>query len=420
MLNKAMNTMETIRKAEETRAALINEAREALHVLGATNEESTAIVNNNITINKGKIVKVEVMVEDKTLQDAYDKLAADLANRCERIEDLKDELETKDGIIEHQATTIAILKEQIAELEARVSAPVAPKFEVVDDPMYNEPEDTEEEVEVEESEPEVKGDDAVTLLPKVPEKYLADPDFAKEYNYWVSELNKTYEDIKLFGKVFSAEAQKQQTIKRANEVIAQLMEEIDNRESHNLNYNEIRTEKGLLTSVYGQITLANKEYAFKYDATFEKPVVYGCMDMALIDEARAILDSMVHFDRDITALGQKHTNQTIYDFENNIVVWVSDDGVFKGYTDKYAFVWDPEQAQPCGIVVKNALSNFRKYRKMNKSWGNGFVARAEFIMNYCRQIATNVVEDTNEVEVNFTNDNNDDNTVETMWDDFEI
>ena len=149
--------------------------------------------------------------------------------------------------------------------------------------------------------------------------------------------------------------------------------------------------------------------------------------MDLIHEAKAVLDSMVVIDRDETQLGQKHAHQTIYDFDNNMVVWQSDDGCFKGYTDKYAFVWDPSQAQPCGITVINALSNIRKYRKMNKSWGNGFVARAEFIMNYCRQISNKVTnddstEETNEVIVNFTNEENIEvtNEVVTEVDDLDI
>lgn len=62
---------------------------------------------------------------------------------------------------------------------------------------------------------------------------------------------------------------------------------------------------------------------------------------------------------------------------------------------------------------------------MNKSWGNGFVARAEFIMNYCRQMNNKTTneeietEETNEITVEFTNDNkaveitNDNNAVET-------
>jgi hypothetical protein len=410
MLNKAQKHM-------NQRESMIEEAKQVLAVLRATEEEM--MYNQpmtNIVINKGRVVAVEVTKEiiketkDEKLQEAYDELL--------------EQLEIKEGVISHQATTIAALQEQLKEMKAEQSKPRS-TFEVEDDPMYNE---TNEEYN---DEPEINiGGDVMSLLPNIADKYLADPEMVEQINYWVAELNKPYEDKIVFGKPYTAEAQKKQAIKKAHEILTDLMAKIDKRDSYNLTHDETYAANGnYITSTYGKITLRGKEYAFKYDATFEKPVVYGCMDMDLINEAKAVLDAVVHLDRDETKLGQKHANQTIYDFENNIVVWISDDGCFKGYTDKYAFVWDPTHAQPCGITVINALSNFRKYRKMNKSWGNGFVARAEFIMNYCRQIvnkATNdeeQYEDTNEIEIDFTNDNNateNTNEVETIWDDFEI
>jgi hypothetical protein len=62
---------------------------------------------------------------------------------------------------------------------------------------------------------------------------------------------------------------------------------------------------------------------------------------------------------------------------------------------------------------------------MNKSWGNGFVARAEFIMNYCRQMdmrTTNeeIPEETNEVEVDFSTPQNTNDEVVSEWDDIDM
>lgn len=348
MLNKAMNTMETIRKAEETRAALINEAREVLVVLDAINKET--IISNNITINKGQIVKVEI--KDETLQKAY--------------EDLKDELKTKDGIIEHQATTITALKEQIAELEAKINTPMAPTFEVVDDPMYNEP----DEIEEEESTDKIEG------LIDVPANYMKNEEIAELYNYWVNNIRNQEGNQFLPKEQMVANA-----IRKANELLTKAMDKMDKTAAYNIKLEETWKD-GIIVNAFGYITLNGKEYAFRYDASFDLPCVYGCMDMALIEEARDVLDSMVPMMKANDPTYHRH--QVCYSFENNIVVWETDDGCFKGYTDKYAFVWDPQHAQPCGITVINALSSFRKYRKMNKSWGNGFVARAEFIMNYCK------------------------------------
>jgi hypothetical protein len=331
----------------------------------------------------------------------------------ERIEELKDELEKKDALIEN-------LRAQLRAAKQNQRVIYVEKDEEV--------ENTEEETVAADDEPQnTEGGDAMSSLINVSDKYMAYPEIVELINYWTDYVNGITEDKKMLGQIVSKETLRQKAIQKANEEIANLISEIDNKLAYNITHNETYAANGI-TSTYGKITLGGKEYAFKYDATFEKPVVYGCMDMDLINEAKAALDALVHLDRDETTLGQKHANKPVYDFENNIVVWVSDDGVFKGYTDKYAFVWDPAQAQPCGITVINALNNFRKYRKMNASWGNGFVDRASFIMRYCRQMvnrATNdkeVPEYTNEIIVNVTKDKEPQVTneeVETLWDDFD-
>ena len=94
MLNKAQKLM-------NQRNEMINEAKQVLATLKATEDEMMyKAPMTNITINKGKIIEVEVTNDE--LQIAYDKLAEDFANRCERIEELKDELEIKQHIINHQ------------------------------------------------------------------------------------------------------------------------------------------------------------------------------------------------------------------------------------------------------------------------------------------------------------------------------
>ena len=101
MLNKAQNIM-------NQREMMIEEAKQVLATLRATEEEMMyQAPKTNITINKGRIIEVEVTKEivkevaNEELQKAYDQLVADYANRCERIEDLKDELEIKDALIEN-------------------------------------------------------------------------------------------------------------------------------------------------------------------------------------------------------------------------------------------------------------------------------------------------------------------------------
>ncbi len=361
------------------RESMIEEAKQVLATLRATEEEMKYEEHmTNIVINKGRIVEVEVTKEvvQEVVIDNTDYNA---------VEELKGQ--------------IALLEKQLEEAQAKIA-----ELETTEDEIAVE--ETKEEEQHEEQEIN-KGGDAMSSLINVPDKYLAYPIIVETLNYWVAEIENAKEKKLGSRVVLSKEKAKEMAIRKANEELAKHMSDIDKMLAYNVTHDETYSASGSITSTYGKITLGGKEYAFKYDATFELPCVFGCMNMDLIREAKAVLDAIVVIDRDETQLGQKHIHETIYDFDNNIVVWISDDGCFKGYTDKYAFVWDPAQAQPCGITVINALSNFRKYRKMNKSWGNGFVARAEFIMNYCRQIANKVtneeeIEDTNEVVVNFT------------------
>ena len=264
----------------------------------------------------------------------------------------------------------------------------------------------------------------------IPDEYLDDPEMIEAIRLWTAEYNKPFEDKVVFGKPYSAEAQKNQVVKKANSILVNLMKQIDARRSTNLTYETIKAANGI-TGAFGEITLNDKKYAFKYDATFEYPTVFGAMSMDIIAQAKAVLDKTINFDRDETQLGQKHKNETIYDFDNNIVVWVADDGCFKGYTDKHAFVWDPSHAMPIGTPVASALKN--KWKKMNASWGKNFPALAAFIMDYCRQINNNTndgidLEDTNEIiiethktatVVNTTAVENTEDIV-TAWDDIDI
>ena len=406
MLNRINNLLQQEEMIRKERATATEEILAAAKLLGINLETNNTIVKNEITINKGKIVELTKEI-DNTDYTTIDELK-------EQIDELKDELEIKDALI-------ANLTARLHNAEEELEAMKAPK-------IYVEDEIFEEETKEEEKEIVMGGDDVKSLLINVPDKYLAYPIVVETLNYWINEIENTNEK-KLGGRVvLSKEKAKEMAIAKANEELVKHMSDIDKVLAYNVTHEETFNTKGAVTSTFGTITLGGKEYAFKYGATFELPHVYGCMNMDLIHEAKAVLDSIVVIDRDETQLGQKHAHQTIYDFDNNIVVWESDDGCFKGYTDKYAFVWDPSQAQPCGIVVKNALSNFRKYRKMNKSWGNGFVARAEFIMNYCRQISNKTTneeietEETNEITVEFTKEENTNvtNEVVTEVDDLDI
>lgn len=425
-----MSTINQAQKLMDQRRIMIAEATEILAILGATQEEmqhKEQIVN--ITINKGKIVAIEKTKEiiiDNTDDTTIEMLRETIRRQNEIMNDmnkeyaeLQEKLNFKELLLDEFRNNMDEKISRIHELEDKIA-----KLEDLKSTS------TVEVTKGETEEAITKGGDSMALPINIPDEYLDDPEMIEAIRLWTAEYNKPFEDKVVFGKPYSAEAQKNQVVKKANSVLVNLMKQIDARRSTNLTYETIKAANGI-TGAFGEITLNNKKYAFKYDATFEYPTVFGAMSMDIIAQAKAVLDKTINFDRDETQLGQKHKNETIYDFDNNIVVWIADDGCFKGYTDKHAFVWDPSHAMPIGTPVASALKN--KWKKMNASWGKNFPALAAFIMDYCRQINNNTndeidLEDTNEIiiethknasVVNTTVVENTEDIV-TAWDDIDI
>ena len=137
MLNKAMNTMEQLRKAEELRISLINEAREALVILGA---ETQAENIQPITINKGKIVEVKTtevkeVVIDNTDTTTIEMLRETIRNNNEALNDAYAEIEQlKAEIAELKATKEEVI-ETIQAVEPVVSETI---FKVKEEPKEEE------------------------------------------------------------------------------------------------------------------------------------------------------------------------------------------------------------------------------------------------------------------------------------------
>ena len=373
---------------------------------------------NNIIINKGKIVEVQTTKEvviDNTDNDRIQELEEKLAfkelllnefgeNMDEKIktmnaqknkiEDLEIELESKDMFIEGMKLSY---EQQIAELKATIKR-LNTKI------MFLEAED-----EVFEEEEEIVADndggDAVSLF-NIPEEYKDN----QEVKSIVEKKTEEYNNAQGFGAgpfQVTAEQEKEEIVKQTNKAIQKCIDEMKKTDDYKISLTKLYDKKNqVVTAVKGHITLAGRQYAFKYGATHENPCVYGCMDMNLITEAKKVLDSVSGMIKDTTE--QKHAYDVVYAFDKGYVVWQAEDGCYKGYTKDYAFSWDGKQAQPCGATLMNAIEN-KPFRPMNKSWGNGFVKRANEIMAFCKTIdkyfkSTNEKpEETNEIIVN-TND----------------
>lgn len=404
---------------------LLNEKAEAMKTIeelcaewNITLSDKEAQVINNIIINKGKVVEVQTTKEvviDNTDNDRIQELEEKLTfkelllnefkdnmdekikimnEQKNKIEDLEIELESKDMFIEGMKLSY---EQQIAELKATIRR-LNTKI------MFLEAED-----EVFEEEEEIvadnEGGDAVSLF-NIPEEYKDN----QEIKSIVEKKTEEYNNAQGFGAgpfQVTAEQEKEEIIKQTNKAIQKCIDEMKKTDDYKISLTKLYDKKNqVVTAVKGHITLAGRQYAFKYGATHENPCVYGCMDMNLITEAKKVLDSVSGMIKDTTE--QKHAYDVVYAFDKGYVVWQAEDGCYKGYTKDYAFSWDGRQAQPCGATLMNAIEN-KPFRPMNKSWGNGFVKRANEIMAFCKTIdkyfkSTNEEpEETNEIVVN-TND----------------
>ena len=340
----------------------------------------------NISINKGKIVEVPVVkevVKYETKEVIIDN--TDTAT----IEMLRETTRKQNEIMNEQKNQIAELKATIKRLNAKI--------------ILLEAEDVVFEEEEEEIMVDNKGGDAVPLF-NIPDEYKDHP----EIKSIVEKKTEEYNNAQGFGAgpfQVTAEQEREEIIKQTNKAIQKCIDEMKKFDDYKIDLVKLYDKKNqVITAVKGHITLAGREYAFKYGATHENPCVYGCMNMDLITEAKKVLDSVSGMIKDTTE--QKHAYEVVYAFDEGYVVWQAEDGCYKGYTKDYAFSWDGKQAQPCGATLMNAIKD-RPFRPMNKSWGNGFVKRANDIMAFCKTIdkhfkSTNeeVPEETNEIVVN--------------------
>ena len=403
---------------------LLNEKAEAMKTIeelcaewNITLSNKEAQVINNIIINKGKIVEAQTIKEvviDNTDNDRIQELEEELAGKelllnefrenmdekikimntqKNKIEDLEIELESKDDFIKGMKLSY---EQQIAELKATIRR-LNTKI------MFLEAED--EVFEEKEIVADNDGGDAVSLF-NIPEEYKDN----QEIKSLVEKKTEEYNNAQGFGAgpfQVTAEQEREEIIKQTNKAIQKCIDEMKKTDDYKISLTKLYDKKNqVVTAVKGHITLAGRQYAFMYGATHENPCVYGCMDMNLITEAKKVLDSVSGMIKDTTE--QKHAYDVVYAFDKGYVVWQAEDGCYKGYTKDYAFSWDGKQAQPCGATLMNAIEN-KPFRPMNKSWGNGFVKRANEIMAFCETIDKHFKstkedsEETNEIIVN-TND----------------
>jgi prefoldin subunit 5 len=418
--------MDQIKKAEETRLAMIKEAQETLVILGAESVVSTVEVQNVITINKGKIVELtkEVEIDNtdyttiemlkqtiKDMNNNYNELEAKLAKALNRIAELE------------QAAVV--VEEPVVE-----ETKIAPKYLSLakqEDNYILTDEDLLAHLYFKCNIPEsVRNHELMDEIFKVAKKmwsttYPKDQKHLDGLVYIVKIMANTKKLHNLAGvskgyKIPEVIAVEEKLEQQRKEREQRKQEEQKKQESSDItaSYKKIETSNSVGEYSYGLqgiIVVDNKEYTFKWTNAHINPCLYGCMDEKIINRAANYLRETKEWN---TSNNEKFRQQEIdkalnvaYDFENNIVIYKFSENVFEGYTDKYAFVWRTNEEIPCGTPVKNALN--KNYRKMNESWAPSFVERAQMIKEACMRNfpecfnVTNDTETTKEVITN-TND----------------
>jgi len=373
MLNRATKIMNKQREEREAAAnkcyATISDAQEALKVLGFEVVSADEVIDvTPITINKGQIVKVEVETKDEELQRAYDELAKDFANRCERIEELKetiddlnDELEIKEGVLNHMKKVhkceIEELEDKIKELNRRIKTLQ----------MFNEAED-----EIFEEQETMKGGDAVKAQPEQPKR-----------NPLLDKIKKAKE-FTLEEAVVSAQADAERKAEEKEEAKSQFPK-------YTLEYEQITFDESIdsrtMFGVRGTITFDEASYFFEATNNHHMPIVYDCYDEDVI---RLTKDIIMHEIERFSFMNEREVGAADYRYAKDetfpVVAWrLTDDKgniTYHGYscTKQYSYIltWDKKfnKNYVGRKLVKNAFSSApNMWKKLsNKQLADKFMA----------------------------------------------
>ena len=377
MLNKATKLM-------DQRNNMIKEAYQVLNVLGVDVAQQ---VINQITINKGKIVKVEV-----TNNEELDRLCKENDRHMRRINELyvtiddyqlrmnclEDEIHFRDEQILGYQNQIKQLEEEVKTLKAQM---ITTKVEEVID---------------------VK---APEIIIDEPEELTYDENDEVLQNLYV-KLKQGQMTLEKCKPMLKAKVQK--GIELLEKQIAERIEELKN----NKDTLTMEVADTMHHDVQGEITIDGKAYLYKATNNHYMPIVYGAMSQDILDKAKEMINKRVktmnipfNFAPQVTEF-----DEVVYDFERGIVVWKTTEGQYKGYTNEYIFVWDTKHAVPMRKLFKNALNDKRTlYKPMNGA--NGSKKQKEEGQRILSLIDDIFGRETNEIVVN-TNENVNNNTNE--------
>lgn len=403
--NKAMKTMEQLRKTQETIASEIVRLTEmkkdidsALAVYGVevTNEIVYEQPQTIININKGKIVEVQTVKEVQvTNEEELNRLYEENARHIRRINELAaenekliDETIELENQIAFKDGQITGLQRQIKELETKEVKTTKVKT------MQEELKEYKEQITKDNEALETYVQNIVNKQPTNDLKdKLAKIKAAQERQEKIN--NMTPDEIHEYLKPSD------KAVERAEQVKREKQELIDKYE---LTYKAVNYKENMETvyCVFGTIKLAGKVFSYKATNLHDNPIVFGCMDMNLIKETRDVLTKLMSFGFATTE--KEGYDNVVYDFANDIVIWKTHDNQYKGYTSQYVFVWDGITSTPCRKALKSALNNKVAMKPMTTATtSEKQFELGQRIIALCKEHFDKHEEFTNEVAVN-TND----------------
>ena len=328
MLNKATKIMS---QRNDYKDELVNELNtlgfevSTLDNLIPTNTVEETKEQPAIIINKGHIVEVQTIKEV-------------VINNTDEIIALENEIAFKDGQILGLNKQIKELEDKVAELQSALNAKKLTKVKSMQDELKDYKE-------------ELKGGDVVETKPEQPKKKTRDMSFMKKL-----EQNKP--------QPFTLES----ALEKAIEVEEKKTEEKELAKAQFPNYTfgyetvtfdkdiDARTNFG----IRGTITFDNASYKFEATNNHHMPIVWGCMDEAVIRLTKDIIMHEVErfsFMSDIenNAANYSHINDAV----NPLVVWrlTDENGRVKyhGYDKTRALTWEMKKFD--NYVGRKMISN---------------------------------------------------------------
>ena len=335
MLNKATKIMS---QRNDYKDELVNELNtlgfevSTLDNLIPTNTVEETKEQPAIIINKGHIVEVQTIKEV-------------VINNTDEIIALENEIAFKDGQILGLNKQIKELEDKVAELQSALNAKKLTKVKSMQDELKDYKE-------------ELKGGDAVETKSEQPKKKTRDMSFMKKL-----EQNKP--------QPFTLES----ALEKAVEVEEKKTEEKELAKTqfpnYTFEYETITFDKNIDArtnfGIRGTITFDNASYKFEATNNHHMPIVWGCMDKAVIRLTKDIIMHEVErfsFMNDIenNAANYSHINDAV----NPLVVWrlTDENGRVKyhGYDKTRALTW--EMTKFNNYVGRKMISNIFEDEKV--------------------------------------------------------